>query len=68
MGFDPDKIELGVKAEDARLPPPSNKNLQTNTNQTVDPKQHYVPGHVYGGKTFIGPGVDQGVGDPASWK
>lgn len=34
MGFDPDKIEQGVKAEDARLSAPGQKNLQTNTNKT----------------------------------
>jgi hypothetical protein len=32
MGFDPDKIEHGVKASEAKLPP-SAKNLQTVTNQ-----------------------------------
>ena len=75
MGYDPDKIEGGMKASDARLgqapasdpvnvaPPP-----KATSATTPDPASHYVPGHIYGGKTFTGPAVDHGVNDPANWK
>lgn len=66
MGYDPEAVESGVYGAPGGMPP---GNLQTNTNQQgPDPKQHYIPGHIYGGKTFIGPGIDQAVNNPASWK
>lgn len=58
IGLNPDEVETGVTVQ----------NLQSVTNPNPDPTKHYVPGHTYGGKTFAGPAVDQGIENPANWR